>query len=137
MDYNGVCFQRSEVKAAQVLDGLNQTILVGEKYLDPDNYYTGSDGSDNENLYVGYDNDLYRTANYNRSAADSVTNGSMPMQDTPGLSDGMRFGSAHFMSCNFVFCDGHVKSILYLVDPLVFANLCSRNDQNPIDERFY
>ena len=137
VDYDGICFQRSEVKAAQVLDGLNQTILAGEKYLNPDNYYTGADAADNENMYVGYDNDLYRTAYYNRGAADSSTNGRPPMQDTPGFADGMRFGSAHFMSCNFVFCDGHVKSILYLVDPLVFANLCSRNDQNPIDERFY
>jgi prepilin-type N-terminal cleavage/methylation domain-containing protein/prepilin-type processing-associated H-X9-DG protein len=137
VDFDGVSFQRSEIKPAQILDGLNQTILVGEKYLDPDNYYTGSDGADNENSYVGYDNDIFRTADYNRSAADSSSNGLPPMQDTPGFVDELRFGSAHFSSCNFVFCDGHVQSINYLVDNLVFANLCSRNDQNPIDEKTY
>ena len=122
---NGVSFQRSEVKASQVLDGLSQTILIGEKYLMPDNYYNGSDGGDNENVYVGFDNDLFRIG----------TN--PPMQDTPGYSDTVRFGGPHFLSCNFVFCDGSVKSITYFVAPTVFANLCSRNDQNPIDERTY
>jgi prepilin-type processing-associated H-X9-DG protein len=122
---NGVSFQRSEVKAAQVIDGMNQTILIGEKYLEPDNYYNGSDGGDNENMYVGFDNDLYRMGS------------NPPMQDTPGYSDTNRFGGPHFMSCNFVFCDGSVKSISYFVASTVFANLCSRNDQNPIDERTY
>jgi prepilin-type N-terminal cleavage/methylation domain-containing protein/prepilin-type processing-associated H-X9-DG protein len=121
----GVSFQRSEVKAAQVIDGMSQTILIGEKYLVPDNYYNGSDGSDNENMYVGFDNDLFRVG----------TN--PPIQDTPGYSDQDHFGSAHINTCNFVFCDGSVKSIMYFVDPKVFANLCSRNDQNPIDEKSY
>ncbi len=137
VDNDGISFQRSEVKASQVIDGLNQTILAGEKYLNPDSYYTGNDAADNENMYVGYDNDLYRTAYYDRSQPDSGTNGRPPMQDTPGFADTMRFGSAHVMSCNFVFCDGSVKSITYFVDPLVFANLCRRNDQNPIDEKTY
>ncbi len=145
VDYDGVCFQRSEIKASQVLDGLNQTIMVGEKYLNPDNYYTGADPADNENMYVGYDNDMYRTAYYNRNYSTdptqnyqyNLTNAKAPMQDTPGYQDTWRYGSAHFMSANFLFCDGHVKSINYLVDVLVFANLYSRNDQNPIDERSY
>jgi prepilin-type N-terminal cleavage/methylation domain-containing protein len=139
VDFDGVCFQRSEVKASQVIDGLNHTILIGEKYLNPDSYYTGADPADNENMYVGYDNDLYRTAFYDRtqSYAYNATNARPPMQDTPGFQDTERFGSAHVMSCNFVFCDGAVKSITYFVDPLVFANLCSRNDQNPIDEHTY
>ena len=67
-----------------MLDGLSQTILVGEKYLDPDNYYSGTDMADNENIYVGFDNDIYRTANYSRTQPDSGGNGSPPMQDTPG-----------------------------------------------------
>jgi prepilin-type processing-associated H-X9-DG protein len=137
VDSDGISFQRSEVKASQVLDGMNQTILIGEKYLDPDNYFTGADPSDNENLYVGYDNDLYRTAYYDRSQPDSPSNGRPPMQDTPGVQDTMRFGSVHVNTCNFVFCDGSVRSILYFVDPRVFANLCSRNDQIPIDEKTY
>jgi prepilin-type N-terminal cleavage/methylation domain-containing protein/prepilin-type processing-associated H-X9-DG protein len=135
--FNGVSFPRSEVKAAQVFDGLNQTILLGEKNMDPNVYYTGTDPADNENLYVGFDNDTYRTACYDRTQPDSSSNGKPPMQDTPGYQDQYRFGSAHATNCNFVFCDGSVKSINYLVDALVFANLCSRNDQNPIDEKSF
>jgi prepilin-type N-terminal cleavage/methylation domain-containing protein/prepilin-type processing-associated H-X9-DG protein len=137
VDFTGVCFQRSEVKPSQVIDGMNQTILIGEKYLNPDNYFTGADPSDNENMYVGYDNDMYRTAYYDRTQGDSTSNGYPPMQDQPGNQNTFRFGSAHYLSSNYVFCDGSVKSITYTVDPLVFANLCSRNDQNPIDEKSY
>ncbi len=121
----GVSFQGSEVKPAMVIDGMNQTIMIGEKYLEPDNYYNGSDPADNENLYVGFDNDLFRIGT------------SPPIQDRPGYSDQDHFGSPHVNTCNFVFCDGHVQSIMYFVDPRVFANLCSRNDQNPIDEKSY
>jgi prepilin-type N-terminal cleavage/methylation domain-containing protein/prepilin-type processing-associated H-X9-DG protein len=138
-DYDGISFQRSEVKTSQVLDGMNQTILIGEKYIQPDYYYTGQDGGDNENMYVGYDNDLYRTAFYDRTKtyAYNLNNAKPPMQDTPGVGDSFRFGSAHQTTCNFVFCDGSVKNISYFVDPLVFANLCSRNDQNAVDEKSY
>ena len=40
---NGICTQRSQVKMGDITDGTRNTYLVGEKYLDPDYYFTGND----------------------------------------------------------------------------------------------
>ena len=58
--YTGICYERSEVTMADVVDGASNTYMIGEKYLSPDHYLNGLDGADNENLYVGFDNDQYR-----------------------------------------------------------------------------
>ena len=64
-------------------------------------------------MYVGYDNDIYRTACYNPTGRIVQT----PMQDTPGYPDSSRFGSAHASGCNMAFCDGAVQPIHYSIDP--------------------
>jgi hypothetical protein len=55
-------YQRSRVKLKGILRGTSNTYLVGERYLNPANYYNGADGADNEVMYVGFDNDVYRDA---------------------------------------------------------------------------
>ncbi len=59
----GISFRCSRIKFNAVLDGLSNTICVGEKYLATDRWATGNDGADNENLFTGYNNDLYRSTN--------------------------------------------------------------------------
>jgi hypothetical protein len=118
---NGVSFQQSEVKAASITDGLTNTIFCGEKYLGPDWYTTGTDPADNENMYVGFDNDMFRSTD------------TAPMRDTAGLSSGTSFGSAHSAGCQFVMCDGSTRYISYSVNPNVFALLGSKNDNQVID----
>ncbi len=81
--YTGICFERSMVRVDHVTDGTSHTYLFGEKYLNPDSYLNGADAADNENAYVGMDNDLYR-----------VSGGGTPMQDTPGIGDTLVYGSA-------------------------------------------
>ncbi len=116
----GIVYECSEVKAAQISNGTSNVIFAGEKYEQPE-YYSYSAGTnpaaDNENMYVGMDNDISRSTYY------------PPMQDRPGFSDGevTRFGSAHPQSCNFAFCDGSVHSISYAVDPATFNSLGRRN----------
>ena len=39
-EWGGICYERSEVRIRDITDGLSNTILLGEKYLNPDNYYT-------------------------------------------------------------------------------------------------
>jgi len=115
----GVSFQRSRVSHAEVRDGTSVTYLVGEKYLNPEHYGDGVDPADNEDLYAGYDNDLFRTTHGSRS----------PMQDTRGYTDTFRFGSAHYAIFNMALCDGSVHAISYTIDPEAHRRLGNRMDR--------
>ncbi len=59
--FHGIVFEQSTIRKDDITDGLSQTILVGEKYLAESSYGTGNVGADNENEYVGMDNDIGRT----------------------------------------------------------------------------
>ncbi len=58
--FTGVSGERSEVKPAQIFDGLSNTLLAGEKYLTPDNYYSGTDPADDQSPFQGNDQDINR-----------------------------------------------------------------------------
>jgi prepilin-type N-terminal cleavage/methylation domain-containing protein/prepilin-type processing-associated H-X9-DG protein len=107
--FTGVIFQRSEIAAEDLLNGTSYTYLIGEKFLDPDNYDNGLDYADNENIYVGMDND------FSRSTIRP------PYQDQRGLPRDtigkIVFGSIHAGSFNMAYCDGSVRAIDYAVDP--------------------
>jgi prepilin-type N-terminal cleavage/methylation domain-containing protein/prepilin-type processing-associated H-X9-DG protein len=113
---NGVSYQGSEVTISQISDGTTNTIMAGEKYLNPDHYATGMDPADNESMYTGFNNDNFRNTYES------------PMQDTPGFGHERLFGSAHSGGCNFVFCDGSVRMVNYSVNVNVYRLLGSRND---------
>jgi len=123
--HNGISYLRSMIRAAEVSDGLSNTYLVGERYLNPDHYATGLDGGDNSNLMTGYENDSYRCTY------------SAPLQDTPGLVDTYRFGSAHAGGLHMAFCDGSVQWINYTIDAAVHKVLGSRDDGAVIDAKKY
>jgi prepilin-type processing-associated H-X9-DG protein len=119
----GVIFARSEISIKQVPNGLSNTFLVGEKYLDPNHYFDGADPSDNECTFVGFDNDTQRTT----WTDPNNTKYRNPHQDTPGIEDGEYFGSAHPGGVNMLYCDGSVQFISYTVDPAVFKRAGNRN----------
>jgi prepilin-type N-terminal cleavage/methylation domain-containing protein/prepilin-type processing-associated H-X9-DG protein len=118
---NGVSFQRSTVAFRQITDGMSYTTMVGEKYINPLEYATGLFGGDNESLYVGFDDDVYRTTGFG------------PLQDAVTNSDLFRFGSAHAAAFNMVFCDGSVRQINYEIDDFLFMDLGSRSGGEVID----
>jgi len=120
---NGVSYERSEVQMAHVRDGASNTILIGEKYMNADHYATGEVAADNENIFVGFDNDIYRTTHPSYR----------PLQDRPGYTSTKRFGSVHSVGCHFVFCDGSVRVIDFFVDPTVYSRLGNRHDGQAID----
>ena len=105
--YTGIIFLYSEIALHDVTAGASNTYLFGEKYLDPNAYETGKDGSDNECAYVGFDNDNHRAT----AAA--------PQRDKAGTSNTKIFGSAHFAGLYMSYCDGSVRFVSYSVDPAV------------------
>ena len=121
--FTGVIYQRSQTTMAAISDGTSNTILLGEKYMNIDQYTTGEDMGDNENMYAGYDNDSLRWTSPSYP----------PRQDQSGYDTWPSFGSAHAAGFNMAFCDGSVRSISYSVNDTVLSYLGSRKDGQPID----
>lgn len=119
----GIIFGRSEVSIGEIRDGTSNTLLVGEKYLAPDYYETGTSNSDNEPIFTGADWDSYRL----------MTTGALPYQDRPGyMVNSNNMGSVHAGSFGAVLCDGSVHAISYSIDPETYADLGARNDGDPV-----
>jgi len=127
----GVIYAASQIPLAQVTDGASNTYLMGEKYLDPDNYYTGLDPGDNEDAYTGDNEDLQRLGG-------PVTNGvTGPKQDTSGQQVQHDFGSAHNSGFGMVMCDGSVHIVSFNIDLITHGLLANRADGIPIDPTKY
>ena len=136
---NGICYQQSQVRPVDITDGLSNTYLLGEKYLNPDHYYDGLDYGDDQPALGGddYDNCAWATE--------------APRQDTPGIPSGLWgpqnwiFGSAHAGSMNVAMCDGSIHSISYNIDSNtdpsnlgVHQRLANRHDGCQVgDEQYY
>lgn len=130
LDSTGISFARSEVKPAQIRDGLSNTYLLGEKYLQPEKYTDGWDSADDFGMYEGCAHDTYRWCDF----YDPNNNrGRTPLQDRRGLTEHSAFGSAHSSGCNFVFGDGSVRSISYSIDPATHSYLGDRADNQPVN----
>jgi prepilin-type processing-associated H-X9-DG protein len=127
----GISYLRSEVTMAMIADGTSNTYMLGEKYMSPDNYSNGVSESDNETMYVGYDNDICRST-CNNLAANKVC---VPLQDTAGYENSEIFGSAHANSLNMSFCDGSVQAIGYSIDPETHRRLGNRQDGMSVDPK--
>jgi prepilin-type N-terminal cleavage/methylation domain-containing protein/prepilin-type processing-associated H-X9-DG protein len=116
---NGVCFLRSMITLKEITNGTSHTYLVGEKYLNPDNYSNGLAWDDNSCLYSGYEDDNFRSSYY------------PPSRDRRGVDIGCDFGSAHSSTWNVVFCDGSVRPLTYSIDPLVHNYQANRRNRTP------
>lgn len=120
-DDTGICFRRSMITQAHIKDGQSNTYLVGEKYLNPNAYTQGTDAADNENMYVGYDNDHYRNS------------WNLPRQDTNGAANTFLWGSPHFGGFQMCLADGSVRMINYGIDLATHRRLGNRKDGQVVD----
>ena len=118
----------SLIKMADITDGTSNTYLVGEKYLDPDYYFTGQDGGDNESALMGDNQDIVRLADPRpRRSARCRTRRAMPA----AVHD--LFGSAHANGFQMAFCDGSVQMMSYSIDFETHRRLANRKDGQAID----
>jgi prepilin-type N-terminal cleavage/methylation domain-containing protein len=140
---SGVSFRRSMVRVKDIPDGTTKTYLVGEKFVAPNLYLEGTDESDNEWMFTGYDNDIYRTALSMADATrDAPNGGADPSTTTANISRdqnsaptdptdkwGVRmWGSAHPQGVSMVFCDGSVHTIPFTLDLETHKRLSHRAD---------
>lgn len=124
---NGISFECSEVRFGEISDGASKTIMIGEKYQDPDNYYTGADWHDNQCVYSGHDSD---NNGYTGTNDGPNTTSLRPRQDQPGVVIQQIFGSAHLEGLHLAYCDGSVQFIDYNVDGRVWYTFGGRNDED-------
>ncbi len=116
----GPIFVRSECTTAAIKDGTTFTYLLGERFINPDSYYTGSQCDNDQEWDLGFDYDTNRWTYY------------PPSQDRPGITGCNKiFGSAHEAGFNMAFCDGSVRRISYNIDPTTHLQLGNRMDGEP------
>jgi hypothetical protein len=118
---NGVCSQRSAVRLAQITDGASKTLMIGEKYLNPDRYFDGEDSADDQCVFTGHDRD---NAGYTANGGEVM----LPQRDRAGLSLSFYFGGAHVRGLNVVFCDGSSHHVQFEVEAEVWRRLGGRNE---------
>jgi len=116
-NYNGVSHFRSQIACRQVIDGLSNTYLVGEKYLNTRDYETGLNPADRGFALVGYAPDTVRMTQWNQ-----------PPQRDETSTKVLRFGAAHPDGCNFVYCDGSVRPVSYDIEPEIHRSYGNRQD---------
>jgi prepilin-type N-terminal cleavage/methylation domain-containing protein len=125
-DYCGACPSKksvgwyTKISFHQITDGSSNTLVLGEKRLQPKNYEIG-DWHDDRGWTDGWDPDTLRTTRC-QPAAD---------QDTPvGSVEALpySFGGAHSDMFNGGFADASVRSIRYDIDVEVLNRLGHRSD---------
>ena len=133
-DGNGIAFQRSEVELNEVTDGLTNTIMVAEKFIEPARYETTGHG-DHHGGYVFYwDTWRYVGSGEEQIALQDANLGNtLIMRDVNGCCVA-RMGSAHPGGMNAVMCDGSVQTISYDIDPITYSFLGARDDGNVFNE---
>ncbi len=127
--WNGVTHHVSELKLGAIEDGTSKTICVGEKYLNPDHYATGTGAADDQHFACGIDRDVNGylmtiTVGGARRDGDS----GMPQRDRPGLSFNYKFGGPHESGWMAAFVDGHVDYIQYGTEPALVWAMGGRKD---------
>jgi hypothetical protein len=138
-NFDGVSSERTEIQNAHVRDGATNTLLIAEKYLNPNYYFTGNSCVDNNTTFQGNDWDTNRWVvqlDASGNATGSIDR-RLPMQDTPGFENCTdRFGSAHSSGFHAVMCDGSVHRFAYSIDPAVWGRLGHRSDGADTDAAF-
>jgi len=111
----------TKISYNRLTDGSSNTLVVGEKSVEPSLYDVG-DWHDDKGFSGGWDPDALRVS-YCPMGPDKDTDEDI----------GWRMGSAHSSGMNTGFADGSCHMITYDVDPEMFNSLCHRDDGEIVD----
>jgi len=113
------------IKLLDVVDGLSNTLMIGEKQLNP--YRFGLTYDDNEPYNApGWDSEIFRVGGPSAPPGHDSRHPSFTSSDPDAGSN--RFGSSHTTGFHACLGDGSVRHIKYSVSLEVFRRLCVRND---------
>jgi Protein of unknown function (DUF1559) len=115
------------ISFAQITDGSSNTMVIGEKRLQPIQYNTGA-WHDDRGWTGGWDPDGLRS-----TACLIGPDENWPDPDNTPQVMGYRFGSAHSSIMNAGFADASVRSIRFEIDREVFNRLGHRADEEELN----
>ncbi len=122
----GISYHKSMVKLQQIMDGTSHTLMVGEKFLDP-NFYHDVGFADHHGVFTGEAAAQFRVTNRNHlPRKDRILVGGA--YDEGGY---YRFGSPHSSGFQVVQCDGSVQTISYNIEAAIYPRLGNRKDGTP------
>lgn len=129
------------VRFKDVTDGTSNTMLIGEKFIPPLNYDSGSEptfAGDDRGWSDGWDFDVVRSTGRTPQLDKDYTYVSDPNVSYNSPSGEMKyypflFGSAHSAGFNAVFGDGSVHTINYEIDRAAFNSFGHRSDEGVTD----
>ncbi|MCY2995484.1 MAG: DUF1559 domain-containing protein [Planctomycetota bacterium] len=110
-----------QVRLAQITDGVSNTLLIGEKYLNQ--LSPGPACNDDQGWVDGWDNDTIAFVRGTAASNPIET----PIPDGRVSGCWMVFGSPH-STLLAVFCDGSVHSISFSVDSNAWLWMCAGRD---------
>ena len=128
---------------AGIPDGTSTTLMLGEKWLRPDQY-TGGAWNDDHEIMSALDQDGIRVGD---QVPIRDTTGNVGIDDNNPCCDwwrdpdnrppsprlGSRFGGVHTGGMNALFADGSVHTVRWSISQPVFAAICNRGDGVAVD----
>ena len=128
-DYDGIFFQNSRIRAADISDGLSNTVMIGERPPSPDNWYgwwyagLGQAASGSPDMLLGV-REINDGANYCESCPPGPYEYSAGNLDQQ--CDLFHFWSLHPGGAHFSLADGSIHFLRYDIDSDIMVGLATR-----------
>jgi prepilin-type N-terminal cleavage/methylation domain-containing protein/prepilin-type processing-associated H-X9-DG protein len=121
---------RGNLNLLSITDGTSSTFMFGEKHIRP-NSLRGK--NEDRSVFGGQNNSVRRMAGI---APNGDIRPLRPANDQNGALANSSFGGPHTGVCQFVFCDGSVKSVRTSISVQALTQLATRSDGQVINEDY-